>query len=236
MIRDLLHTTNPYDNFDYQSYPLDEQHFGSDDINFATIIKKYTPQLVIEVGSWKGGSAIQMSKLLKKHKIDAEIICVDTWLGALEFWCNKDSQGGWWTKLPVPYDPTIFREESSHYPSLKLINGYPSVYYTFLANVMHNNHQDIITPFPITSLIAARWFKAHGILADAIYIDGSHDEQDVILDLQNYWPLVKRGGVLFGDDYRIPDVAKAVDRFTQNHGLYLKTPHPNSAHWTLHKK
>ena len=54
---------------------------------------------------------------------------------------------------------------------------------------------------------------------DFIYIDGSHDEEDVASDLRGYWGLLREGGVLFGDDYDWPGVKAAVDRFAGDNGL-----------------
>ncbi|KJS35647.1 MAG: hypothetical protein VR70_15690 [Rhodospirillaceae bacterium BRH_c57] len=36
---------------------------------------------------------------------------------------------------------------------------------------------------------------------DFVYVDGNHAEQFVREDIRNYWPLVKRGGVLGGHDF-----------------------------------
>ena len=136
-----------------------------------------------------------MAKILKQKNIgDCKITTVDTWLGALEF---IDSNNG---------DHNLMKK-----------NGYPQVYYQFLSNVVHNEVQEYINPFPSTSLIAARYFQKNDIKADLIYIDGSHEYEDVIADLKSYWPLVNNGGIMFGDDYdekQWPGVVKAVDEFS----------------------
>jgi hypothetical protein len=52
----------------------------------------------------------------------------------------------------------------------------------------------------------------NNVIADLIYIDGSHEYEDVISDIDSYLPLVRKGGIFFGDDYYgWPGVAKAVD-------------------------
>ena len=48
----------------------------------------YKPNLVIEVGSFLGYSAIKMAKEIKKLNLDTKIICVDTWLGSPEHYIN----------------------------------------------------------------------------------------------------------------------------------------------------
>lgn len=57
---------------------------------------------------------------------------------------------------------------------------------------------------------------------DFIYIDGNHDYKYVLSDLNNYWPLVKKGGIFAGHDINFEGVAKAVCEFVKdNNGLYF---------------
>jgi len=51
-----------------------------------------------------------------------------------------------------------------------------------------------------SSLIAARWFAAAGFQADLVYLDASHDADDVYADIKAWWSNLRPGGVLFGDD------------------------------------
>jgi hypothetical protein len=48
---------------------------------------------------------------------------------------------------------------------------------------------------------------------DWIYIDGNHQYEFVKKDLELYYPKVKMGGFITGDDYGQKDVKKAVDEF-----------------------
>lgn len=77
-------------------------------------------------------------------------------------------------------------------------------------------------------------FAENSLAADLIYIDGSHEYWDVILDLTNYYPLLKDGGIMFGDDWTCGDVRTAVTDFCQQHSLGLTT-HPNGVHWFIKK-
>lgn len=135
---------------------------------------------MIEVGTWKGRSAISFAKNLAEN--NGQILCIDTWLGAPEFY-------------------TWGLEDSGRGKSLKHKYGFPTVYYTFLDNVYLNNLQNTIIPFPISSDQGASILNYYEILADAIYIDASHEEGHVFNDISNYWKLLKPGGVLFGDDF-----------------------------------
>jgi hypothetical protein len=98
--------------------------------------------------------------------------------------------------------------------------------------------QETVIPFAYPSVTAAdilqTVMKRENLFADMIYIDGSHLYLDVLLDLQNYWPLLKDGGVMFGDDWTCPDVREAVLEFVQEN-KYPLTIHPNQVHWFIDK-
>ncbi|MES2572206.1 MAG: CmcI family methyltransferase [Verrucomicrobiota bacterium] len=209
----LLHKEDLFAGFDYQRIPLDLHGWGSQSPAFAELIREQRPRLIIEVGTWKGGSALEMARLLEEASLPAAILCIDTWLGALEFWTELD-------------DP-------QRHGSLKLKHGYPSVYYQFLANVCHRGAQKRIVPFPQTSSIAGLWLRHYGIRADLIYLDGSHEEEDVYEDLLRYWEVLADGGVLFGDDYSWDGVRLAVERFAREEGIGIAFL---ADKWVLRKK
>jgi SAM-dependent methyltransferase len=172
--------------------PEDLQGWNSDSKIFDDLILEVKPKVIIEVGTWKGRSAIHMADVVKANKIPCSYIyCVDTWLGAIEFWTNL-----------------------AHTPERDLLlkNGYPQVYYQFISNVIHHKHQDIIVPFPNTSTTAAKFFATTGVAPDLVYIDASHEYSDVLEDIRLYYWLLNPGGVLFGDDYfNFNGVKDAVD-------------------------
>jgi predicted O-methyltransferase YrrM len=187
-----IHKSDPYSGFNFEDYPEDTQGWGSTDPIFKTLVEGMRPKLILEVGSWKGGSAIGMGKMCKEMGLDAEIICIDTWLGS----------------------PGLYtREADPYYASLNHRFGYPSLYYTFLTNVVRAGLQDIITPFPLTSHLAADVLAKFGAKADIVYIDAAHDYDSVKLDLAKFWPLLSDEGVLLGDDYKWAGVTAAANEF-----------------------
>jgi hypothetical protein len=198
-IRTMLHAVDPYEGFDASAYPTDLHGWGSDSSAFRELIQAVKPKLHIEVGTWKGASAIRMAEEVAAAGLETQILCVDTWLGALEFWTDQD-------------DP-------ERYKSLQLRNGWPQVYYQFLANVCHKGHQRRIVPFPQTSSTAALWLRYFGFTAELIYVDASHEEDDVYGDLIAYWEVLAPGGILFGDDWSWDGVRLAVLRFAQQFDL-----------------
>jgi hypothetical protein len=209
----LLHKANPYEGFDFHSYSFDAHGWGDQSPAFRELISQVKPRLIVEVGAWKGASALEMGAVTRDLGLPTQIVCVDTWLGALEFWTDQT-------------DP-------ERYLSLQLRHGYPTVFYQFLANVCHRGFQDRIVPFPQTASMAALWFRYYGITAEMIYLDASHEEEDVYQDLCNYWELVASNGVLFGDDYSWDGVRLALDRFAKEEGRQVSFI---ADKWILRKK
>lgn len=197
----LLHASNPYEGFDHEEHPKDARGWGKHSELFEKLILRTRPTLLLEVGSWKGASALDMADILDRHQIDCTIVCIDTWLGALEFWTDQSDR--------------------ECFGSLGLRNGYPTVYYQFLANVKRANHHRRIVPFPQTSAIAGHWFRLTGFKAQLIYVDASHSEEDVYRDLVAYSQCLDENGAIFGDDYRWEGVKLAVDRFAAENGQFI---------------
>lgn len=193
---------NPYQNFDHTKYEFDvvpfwEKFWGMTPQNnfdnchpiFEKLISEIKPNLIYELGSYKGKSAIHMANLTKKYNTQCKVICIDTWLGSAEHFHSED---------------------------LKRVDGYPTLFYQFLANVMYTNNQDVIVPLPIDTISQYRILKENNSLADIIYVDAGHFYESVSIDIRLYWELVKPGGVMLGDDYS-PNtwdgVVKAVHEF-----------------------
>ncbi len=162
---------------------------------FEKLIEQTKPKTIIEVGSWLGASAINMAKITKQLNLDTKIYCVDTWLGAEEFWT-------WANNTPER--------------NLKLKNGYPQVYFDFLSNVVQHKVQDTIIPIPNTSYIGYKILKHYNVNADLIYIDGSHEYIDVKNDIVSYLELLNFDGIMFGDDIHWSGVKQAVDETLNN--------------------
>lgn len=138
----------------------------------AIIQAKARQGLVIEVGSFVGESAIFMARQMVSGGV---ILCIDTWYAGFDHYKGAPEK------------------IQNHF-------GRPDFYYKFIANVLANDCQDIILPFAMDSRNAARVLKWMGIQADLIYVDASHEQADVLEDLEAYWELVKPGGLLMADD------------------------------------
>ncbi|WP_423241845.1 glycosyltransferase 61 family protein [Limnospira fusiformis] len=181
--------------------PVDNQSFLSDVDCFRILIETIKPQIIIEVGSWKGHSAILMAQNLRDLNLNSSrVLCVDTWLGSLEHW-----------------EKEVWRNQ------LYLKHGYPSLYERFLSNVIRSGLKDYIIPFPMVSATAAAFFDRNEIKADLIYIDAAHDYESVTNDLHNFYPLLSQGGIIFGDDFPHPPTGNAIRDFAISKNLGIIT-------------
>lgn len=184
---------NPYTGLEV--LPSDLQGWGSTDSSFEEIITRIKPKRIFEVGSWKGGSAVNMANLAMREGAtteELEIVCIDTWLGSVEH-----------------YDMEFFLSFRK--------NGRPLLFEQFLSNIIHEQKTDVVTPFPIDSINASECLRKWGLLADLIYIDAGHDYTSVRNDLTLYSTLVREGGYILIDDWHHEPIrAAAYDTFGQD--------------------
>ena len=183
-VRELIFGShNPYENLDL--LPLNNHGWASQSPALTHAIATVKPSLIIEIGTWMGGSARFMAKVAKNHGLNVEIVCIDTFLGSVEHWTKE-----------------------SYLMTLK--NGRPNIYEQFLSNTLHEDLQDIITPFPVDSINGFMVLQKYGIKVDMIYIDAGHDYESVSADLKRWPQLLRDGGILVGDDYHHPPIIQAV--------------------------
>ncbi len=171
----------------------DLQGWASTSETFKEVLEFTKPRLVIEVGTWKGCSAIHMANLLTEIHGDRnfEIVCIDTFLGSVEHW-NRTSY--------------------VH----KINYGRPIIYETFINNVIYTKNTDVITPFPVDSRNGWQTLESFGVLADLVYIDAGHDYDAVSSDIIGFSKILKPGGILLGDDIHHEPIRKACNDLLNN--------------------
>ena len=202
----------------------DLQGWHSQDPVFAALIKEVQPKAIIEVGTWKGASALHMAQLtgpttdavmpILDTVMGIPIYCVDTWMGGIDHMLHED--------------------EPNQNSDFMRFHGYPQVYFQFLHNVMQSPHAHRIYPIPNTSACAARLLLEHKIIADLIYIDGDHTYEGCFSDLCHYWHLLRPGGVIFGDDFGdFISIQHATQRFVYEYNLKMEVV--TNTFWTIKK-
>jgi len=132
-----------------------------------------SPYHFVEVGTWKGKSAIYLATEINNQAKNIRLDCIDTWVGSEEHF----------DKTNPSYDPLT-----------EIPDG---LYNHFLSNIDPLKH--IINPIRLTSVDASKLYEDN--LLDFVLIDAAHDYENVKNDIKHWYPKVKNGGVLAGDDY-----------------------------------
>jgi hypothetical protein len=141
---------------------------------FAKVVADAGPvTTILEIGSWLGASAIRWARLAP----DAEVVCLDTWLGSSEMWLAKND---------------VHRD-------LKFRNGRPSIYENFLTNIVTLGLTDQVTPFPVASSVGLDVLKELNVRPTIVYVDASHSFSDCFADIMGALELDP--GIVCGDDF-----------------------------------
>lgn len=160
---------------------------------------------LVEVGVFCGKS---LSFLAEKRGHDCRIVGVDTFLGSPEFTYNgRDGLG------VRKADGTPFQDWPVGLIAQECIAG-------LHAKGLLDKVQ----------LVVSDSVRAAGLFADEsvwmVMLDGAHDAPSVRADIAAWWPKLKPGGVLCGDDYRpeFPGVVAAVQGvFGDQHAVFGTT-------------
>lgn len=109
----------------------------------------------------------------------------------------------------------------------------PYIYYPAMPGLTCQEEYDTVFNFAINKLSAFeafklgrmtskeyfKWVLNNDELIDFIFLDGSHDYEDVKWECENYSKIIQPGGMLSGHDYDIFEgVNKAVDEFATSVG------------------
>jgi glycosyltransferase involved in cell wall biosynthesis/predicted O-methyltransferase YrrM len=196
--RRIWRNVDPYERIEVDHYRVDLQGWGSSHGYLSSSIDRVRPQLIVEIGAWKGGSSVFMAKHLRHLGLDGVIVSVDTWRGAWDHWLSDQ----WFRELvPSAGSPDLFRK--------------------FLSNVKKLDLQDYVIPLPLDSMNAYVVLKSLAVSPDIIHIDGAHDYTAVMNDLVLWWQILRSGGIMMGDNYDTgggwPDVRRAFDDFVSTH-------------------
>lgn len=165
--------------------------------NLYDLAIKYSPDnaTFVEVGSWMGRSTCYMGEQLKKINKNIKFYAIDTWNGS---------------------------EEPQHKDTLKKLKTENlTLFDIFKYNLKLCQITDYVAPIQTTSIEAAKQFEDNSL--DFVHIDASHDYENVLSDIKAWYPKVKPGGFITGDDYVINwnGVIKAVDEYFKEKSIVL---------------
>lgn len=199
--KSMLFVENPFetielDGIEQEGIEVDIQGWGANHGAFKVLIERLRPLTIIELGTWKGASAIHMGKLCKEFDLHTQILCVDNFIGFPSFYLRK---------------------EQAH-KEFKLKGGFPRLYWTFMKNVYESGLSDMITRLVQQIAQAAQILSSRGVKADLIYVDGDHSYEGCKRDLKDWTPILAEEGVFLCDDYRWEGAGRAIDEYAEETG------------------
>ena len=175
----------------------------------------------VEIGTLLGQSTSWMCQLIKESDKDIKFDSIDL------FW---------------PIEHAIKNHE---------VTGHPKEfdqYLTDLTKEFNLNTLDIIKhPLRVlgvekyVNLITCDEQYAHGIYEDNsiqfVWIDGDHGKNIVYNDLVNFWPKIKNGGTIGGDDMVYNEVSDDVKKFSKEYDVEVRYENTNGLnHFLITKK
>lgn len=131
------------------------------------------------------------------HKLvsitDAKKICeIGSWVGeSTSYWANaiKDNDG-------KVYAVDWFKGNIG--TGLDTIANTEDVYSIFISNISELGLRDVVEVFYMESLQAVKFFDDNSM--DIVFIDASHDYDNISKDIRAWYPKVRKGGIICGHD------------------------------------
>lgn len=209
----LFKCDNVYKN--YVPQPTNEpMHYPAhiSDKTLNAIIAKlgYIPKFGVEVGSFIGSSAIILGNMVKRE--NGVLLCVDTFCGDINMWLMDNFAS-----------------------TMNKLDGNPKLYHLFMSNMMKNNLDNTVIPLRVSSIVGARMLKVLKYEIDFVYVDSAHEAGETFTELMLYHDLLKKNGIIFGDDYYgFPAVKYDVDLFCKYFN-YTLTFTGDSDTWMIQK-
>lgn len=203
-LKNNLFYNNYIDTIDQKNIDFSYPHTNLNENVLKAIFKTVKSDFYLEIGSMHGGSAIVTAKYIKQNNLNTKIICIDPFCGDTNMWA---------------FDKNHIK--NNQWSFLKIKNGRPTLYDTFIANINHTKNDDIILAIPTTSSVGIdllkKLFQEKRIstLPNLIYLDSAHSEDETYCELKKAYDLLENGGILFGDDFDWASVKNDVIKFTQ---------------------
>ncbi len=138
-----------------------------------------TGPLILEVGSWAGGSAVTWGKALQKYCSRGKVVCVDHWKPYFDMAVNKTA---------------VYSKMDSAAREGLILN-------LFLHNIRATGVEDLVVVLQGDSQETLPLLKPGSF--DIAFIDASHAYKDVLTDIRLCQNLLRVGGVICGDDLEL---------------------------------
>jgi len=160
----------------------------------------------VEIGTFLGQSTARMGELIRDSKKQIKFDTIDI------FWVIEEALQNY----EITGHPKQF---------LDYYNDIKSEWDMNIINVVKHPLK-ILGVLDYVNLITCEEQYSHGIYEDNsiqfLWIDGDHGKDIVYNDLINFWPKIKKGGYVGGDDIAYQEVLDDVKKFTKEFNLKVK--------------
>jgi predicted O-methyltransferase YrrM len=161
----------------------------------------------ITINGWMLSTELEwLAEQAKRHR---NIVEVGSWMGRSTRALADSTRGN-----VTAVDTWKGSDEDEH---RRILKGQPEswLFDQFSKNLADHIKVGKVIPYQLTSSFAASIFRAEGDTYDMIFIDASHDHENVKADLAAWYPLLAPGGLFCGHDFNKnhPGVMQAVTEF-----------------------
>ena len=199
-----------YDVFDFESYKDVPGWVNDAEFIYEEMVNQAEDgDHFVEIGTLLGQSTARMGELIRDSKKKIRFDAIDI------FW--------------------IIEHTIRNYK----LSGHPKEFFHYIDEIKTEWDMDIINiikhPLKIlgvvdyVNFITCEEQYAHRIYDDNslkfVWIDGDHGPNVVYNHLVNFWPKLKKGGVIGGDDIEYQDVLNDVKKFTKENNLEITYSH-----------
>lgn len=173
------------------------------------VLQTYPFKTVLEVGVALGGHA----ETLLNHS------SIETYYGVDPYCC---------------YDPNdAFTLDIASYSNESLQANFDYLF-EWVRDVRLAPYQSRIQLIRKPSVEASASFENESL--DCIFIDGDHRYEAVVEDLTAWYPKLKKGGLILGDDYWMEEVERGVNHyFSRNEQIFFLTSNSGYKIWAVKK-
>jgi hypothetical protein len=132
------------------------------------------------------------------------VVELGSWLGLSTRFLLRNAPGA--TVVAIDH----WKGSREHHAEQRWREVLPTLYETFLVNCQ--DYSDRLVPMRTTTLLGLAELAELGLTPDLVYVDASHETEDVLADLltiARHWP----EATIVGDDWRWDSVRVAVEQF-----------------------
>ena len=198
---------NKYDIFTFKSYKDIPGWVNDAEFIYEEVVKNAEDgDHFVEIGVLLGQSTTHMAELIKESGKDIKFDAIDI------FWIIEE---------------TLQNYEQTNHPK-QFLDYYNDVKNEWDMNIINiiKHPMRILEVEQYVNLITCDEKYAHKIYKDDslkfVWIDGDHDADVVYNDLVNFWPKLKVGGVIAGDDIHYKEVLSDVEKFSTEYNVKVQ--------------